>query len=75
MMARNNAVAASCQSHDEVEAAIRELRRFCLDLQKLAIAGCDGRTDEIARNQEINNNTPEPWVVGMHSECRTPSRQ
>jgi hypothetical protein len=70
MMTRTKAVSAGYKSHTGVETGIRELRRFCRDLQKLVIGGCDDRPDEIARHRAIDPVSPEPWVVGGHSERR-----
>ena len=75
MRTRNKAVKASRKPHTRVEAGIRELRRFCRDLQRLVIVGCSERTDASATNQEFNTTTPEPWGAGMHSVSRTPSPQ
>ncbi|OYW73930.1 MAG: permease [Verrucomicrobia bacterium 12-59-8] len=45
-MTQNNSTVAIYQSHDEAEAAVKELQHSGFDMQKLSIIGRDYHTDE-----------------------------
>lgn len=46
MMTKHNAVVAIYHSHDEAEAAVKELQHSGFDMKKLSIIGRDPHTDE-----------------------------
>jgi hypothetical protein len=46
MMSNTNSVVATFQSHDQAEAAVRELQKDGFDMKKLSIVGKDVRTEE-----------------------------
>ncbi len=46
MMTKNNAVVAIYKSHDEAEAAVKELQKSGFDMKKLSIVARDHHTDE-----------------------------
>ena len=63
MMTRNKAVKAGHKTHSGIKTVTAELRRFCLDLQKLVSGGGDPHTHEISPNQAINTPARHRGIV------------